>query len=125
MSQSSAGPVGVAVVWNQFGLGIEPVVGFPATESDRQKAATETGKAVLLMTKASRSQRALFTHLAQTAADNRYFSPDARWIETILAATQDLSEADINKVQELNWTPRTVTIHELKKEIEGVLKNPG
>ena len=98
MTELSSGRVGIELTWGQFGLGVVPVVGFPAPESDRTKAARETGKAVLLMNKASAAQLALLTHLAQTAPDNRYFSPDARCIETILNATRGLNESEIKQI---------------------------
>jgi hypothetical protein len=122
MNNSSASRVGLGVVWNNFGLGVLPVVGFPATEPDREKAASETGKAVVLVTKASPVQRELLTHLAQIAPDNTYFSPDSRWIETVMKAVADLSHDDIKRVYDLDWTPRNVTVNELKKQIADALK---
>lgn len=122
MTESSSGRVGIALTWGQFGLGVIPIVGFPAPESDRTKAARETGKAVSLMTKASAPQLALLTHLAQTGTDNRYFSPDAEWIETILKSVKGLSENEVERLYEFDWTPRSVTSKDLRKQITEVLK---
>jgi hypothetical protein len=124
MTDLSPGRVGIELTWGQFGLGVAPVVSFPAPESDRTKAARETGQAVLLMKKASPAQLALLTHLAQTAADNRYFSPDARWIEMILKSVKELSEGEVKQLYDFDWTPRKDTQKELKNKIADVLKKP-
>lgn len=121
MSESSASRVGLALVWTQFGLGVEPVVGFPATEAERTKAAREAAKAGVVLTKASPLQRQLATHLAHAAPGNSYFSPDARWIDTIMKAVAGLSHDEIKLVYELDWRPRNVTVKELKSQIADVL----
>ncbi len=122
MTELSSGRVGIELTWGQFGLGVAPVVGFPAPESDRTKAARETGKAVLLMTKASAVQKGFLTHLAQTAPDNSYFSPDAQWIKTILQSINGLREDEVKQLYELDWTPRSVSVKELKNQIAEALK---
>jgi hypothetical protein len=104
------------------GLGVAPVVGFPATEADRQKAADETAKVALLLSKASAAQIALFRRLAQQSPDGRYVVPASQWVDTMMKATEGLSEEDIKYLQTLNWTPANITPEELRKKILETLK---
>jgi hypothetical protein len=112
----------VAVLWTPGGLGVVPVVGFPSTEADRRKAANETGKATLLLSKPSAGQVALLRHLAQTSPEGRYVVPTAEWIDTILKVTKGLSEGDVMDLQALNWSPAATTLEDLRKSVLGALK---
>jgi len=112
--------IGLTITWTQFGLGVGPVVPFPATEADRQKAADEAGKAALLVSKVSAAQRALLRRLAEASPEG-YLVPAASWIDTVLKATKGLTEADIERLHTFDWTPAAIGPEELRKKILAVL----
>jgi hypothetical protein len=98
-------------------------VGPGATDADRDKAAAEAAKVAALIEKASAAQLALFRHLAETSPDGRYVVPASEWVDTMMRATEGLSEDDIKYLQSLNWTPAKITPEELRKKILEVLKD--
>jgi len=114
--------VGVAVVWTSHGVGVVPVVEFPAPETDRQKAASETGKAALLLSKTTAAQAALFRWLAERAPNGRYIVPRAQWIETVLEATTDVEERDVPALFTFDWTPESMTPQELRTRVLEALR---
>ena len=115
---------GLKITWTQFGLGVGPVVPFPATEAERTKTAEEAGKAALLLSKLSPAQKGLFKHLAE-ASPNGYFVPTVSWIETVLKATKTVREEDMPVLRGLDWTPSSVTLDELRSNVLAAVKNAG
>jgi hypothetical protein len=105
------------------GLGVGPVLGPNATEADRQKAAQEAAKAAVLLAKSSPAQIALFRYLSQTSPDGRFVVPTSQWVDTMMKATEGLSEDDIQYLRSLNWKPAKITPEELRKKILEVLKD--
>jgi hypothetical protein len=104
------------------GLGVGPIVGPAASEADRQRAAAEATKVAALLAGASPAQIALFRHLAASSADGRYVVPASQWVDTMMRATQGLSEEDIKYLHSLNWTPAKITAQELRRKILERLK---
>jgi hypothetical protein len=105
------------------GIGVGPVVPFPSTEAERTRVAKEAGKVSLLLAKPSLAQIALFQHLAENSPEGGYLVTKARWIDTILKATKDLSEADMRPLlHAFDWTERQISPTALRRELQAVLK---
>ena len=115
--------VGAAILWTERGLGVIPVVGFPASDAERNRAAEETGRISLVLSKASASQVALLRHLAQTSPGGRYFVPTSSWVDAVMKAVAGLSEADVERVQGLSWTPSDISADELRTRVRDALKS--
>ncbi len=116
---TAKGPGDVAKV---AGLGVAPVVGFPSTEADRKKAAEESVKVAQLLSKAAPAQIALFRYVAQSSPNGQYVVPASQWVDTMMKAVEGLSEADIEYLKSLNWTPGHLSAEELRKKVLEVLK---
>jgi hypothetical protein len=119
-NQEGRGSVGSAA--KVGGLGVAPVVGFPATDADRKKAAEEAAKVALLLSKASPAQIALFRYVAQSSPNGQYVVPASQWVDTMMKAVEGLSEDDIKYLRSLNWTPGHLSAEELRKKILELLK---
>jgi hypothetical protein len=115
--------IGAAILWTERGLGVIPVVGFPASDADRDRAADETGRISLLVSKASAAQVALFRHLAQTSPDGRYYVPTSKWIDTVMKAVAGLKEAEVEQIRDLDWAPADISADELRTRVREVLKS--
>jgi hypothetical protein len=104
------------------GLGVAPVAGSAASDADRQRAEQEAARVAALLANASAAQVTLFRSLAQSSPDGRFVVPASQWVDTMMKATQGLTEEDIKYLQSLNWTPAHITPEELHKKILAVLK---
>lgn len=104
------------------GLGVGPVASPAASDAERQKAAEEASKVAVILANASKAQIELFRQLAQSSPDGRYMVPSSKWVDTMMKATEGLSEDDIKYLQSLNWTPANITPEELRKKIDELLK---
>jgi hypothetical protein len=116
--------VGVKFLASQYGpgFGIVPLVPFPTSKAERTRAEKEASKVALLLRKPSAGQLALFRHLVEGSPDKSYIVTSSKWIETILKATQRLSEADIERLRTFDWAERRVTAAELRRELLSALK---
>lgn len=105
----------------QGALGAGPVIPFPSTENERTRVAREAARVAQLLAKPSPAQVALFRHLAGGSPDG-YVVSAARWIETILKATKDLSEDEVRDLQGFDWTERDAAPEEVRRELLAALK---
>jgi hypothetical protein len=116
---------GVKVTWSPtfHSLGAGPLVAFPATEAERTRAAKEASKVAELLAKPSSAQVALFRHLAESSPDGAYVVTAARWIETIMKATNGFTEAEMNSLHDFDWSERSASAEDLRRELKAALKS--
>jgi hypothetical protein len=119
---SAAPDVGVAVLCIPEGLGVIPVVPFPASEVARDAAARETGRAAKLLARPSAAQIALFRLLCEHSPDGRYVVESADWIDTMLKATKGVREEDVAALRAIDWTPSSISSRELRKTVLALVR---
>ena len=103
-------------------LGVLPVFPFGASDAQRDAVAQDAARVSALLTTASAEQRSLLEHLAARGTQGRYLVPTAQWIDHLLQATAGLTQADIDFLKTLDWTPSTLTAEQLRERIRKVLQ---
>ena len=117
--------VGIKVIASPHppGIAVVPVVPFPATDTERARAAEEASKVALLLRRPSQAQGALLRHLAETSPEGSYVVSTAKWIDTILKATKSLNEADMTQLFIFDWNERAISPRDLRRKLLAVLKS--
>mgnify|MGYP003688300767 CR=1 FL=1 len=105
------------------GEGEPTLLGIPGvTPTEESQIINEAFQIEYTINNASPAQQALFRLIIEQNPGSTYLIPSAQWIDTMVYATQGLTEDQLEAAAQLDWTPGNVSREDLRAQVQAAIE---